>query len=123
MPGGSASPYNEGDTLTHEVGHWLNLQHTFDGGCKGPGDYMDLAPPSADYTSIAAKEKEAHFECPVNLDDCKKDSGKKTPIHSFMSYVEVSLLFIHFMKIVCDQLPSTTFSLDVSHHHTCFTMF
>lgn len=90
MPGGALGPYNQGDTLTHEVGHWLSLEHTHDNGCSGPGDYMDIAPPSVDYTSKAAKETEASFECPVNLDNCKNDGGRKNPIHSFMSYVQVS---------------------------------
>ena len=90
MPGGSAAPFNEGDTLTHEVGHWLSLYHTFQDSCSGVGDYMDLAPASTNYTSIAAKESKGSFGCDVTLDDCSNDSGKKNPIHSFMAYTQVS---------------------------------
>ncbi len=27
LPGGSSAPYDKGRTMTHEVGHWLNLRH------------------------------------------------------------------------------------------------
>lgn len=47
LPGGSAAPYNQGRTLTHEVGHYLNLRHIWgDGRCRQDDFVADT--PSSD---------------------------------------------------------------------------
>jgi hypothetical protein len=77
IPGASttyAGEFDLGETVTHETGHWLDLEHTFARGCSAKGDFVDDTPP----------EKTPTSGCPAGKDTCTAPG--LDPIHNYMDY-------------------------------------
>jgi hypothetical protein len=69
------APFNLGRTATHEVGHYLGLEHTFSGGCSN--SYT-----SGDLIVDTNPESSPTFGCPGSRSSC----GSQAPIDNYMDY-------------------------------------
>jgi len=78
VPGTYGAPYNGGDTTVHEVGHYLGLYHTFQGGCASASGCAN----NGDLICDTDPESTAHFSPCVDPNTC----GNPDPITNFMDY-------------------------------------
>lgn len=70
--------------LTHEVGHFLNLWHTFQNGCDAPGDNVDDTPPT-----------QSNFgECNLTANWC----GSIANVENYMDYSQCAKMFTNGQK-------------------------
>jgi len=72
-------PFNQGRTCTHEVGHYLGLYHTFQGGCGTTSCYT-----TGDTICDTSAEANPRFGCPTGATSC----GTPDPYRNFMDYTD-----------------------------------
>ena len=105
--GTPASTYNLGRTATHEVGHWLGLFHTFQGGCSGntaancqsQGDRVCDTPPTSSANYSCPGVKNTCTETPTDLND---------QTMNYMDYVDDACMYMYSQG----QSDRATFFLD-----------
>jgi len=71
------APYNQGRSATHEVGHYLGLFHTFEGGCGSAACYT-----SGDLICDTNAESSPNIGCNAGSSSC----GSPDPVRNYLNY-------------------------------------
>ena len=81
--GGRYKRYNLGRTAVHEVGHWLGLDHTWQGGCARSDGIYDTAPEAKPFYGC---------EAVLERDTCPGDN-RTDPTTNYMNYADDACMY------------------------------
>ena len=86
---GTSSTYNE-STLTHEIGHWLSLAHTF-----GDSDLINVGPTICNDDGIAdTPVTKGHQSCPTFAND-RAEPIMPAPTYIYVCYIYIRIHSTH----------------------------
>lgn len=85
--------YNKGRTATHEIGHWLGLYHTFQGGCMGMS--TSTCSSEGDYCCDTPPEGSPAYGCPSGQNTClESPTDKPDMTMNYMDYVYDACMYM-----------------------------
>lgn len=87
------APYNKGRTLTHELGHFFNLNHTF-AGCDGAN-----CATSGDRVCDTPSTDQARYDC--NSADNPPVPGGNNPPTSTCGYLQLTMNYMDYVQDSC----------------------
>lgn len=95
---GIVARYDVGDryltTMAHELGHYLNLYHPFQGSC-GTSDCSS----SGDYVCDTPPRFRSNQDCPLTLNSCSNDSpDQRDQVENIMDYTSCRRIFTEGQK-------------------------
>jgi hypothetical protein len=83
-------PYDQGRALTHEIGHYLGLCHTFEGGCAPAGQCYT----NGDLICDTNPESNPNFDCNAGSSSC----GSTDAVHNYMNYSDDTCLWEYTLE-------------------------
>ncbi len=83
LPGGASTPYNKGRTMTHEVGHWLNLRHIWgDANC------------GSDLVSDTPTQQTSNYGCPAFPHVTCSNGANGDLFMNYMDYTDDACMYM-----------------------------
>lgn len=77
--------YNLGKVLVHEVGHYLGLYHTFEGGCSTTNSNCQIA---GDRVCDTPNVSAPNFNCTTGINSCPETPQQLDDITNYMDYAD-----------------------------------